>query len=236
MTEGNGGGLPDGAAHILVVDDDARIRDLLARYLAENGYRVSKAASAQEALTKASGLVFDLLIVDVMMPGQSGLELATAVRAGSDVPILMLTALGEPNDRINGLETGADDYVTKPFVPRELLLRVASLLRRSTQPQRATGEEAVAFGDFRFHLSRGELRRGTDIIHITERERDLLRHLAEQRGGAVSREALGGGGAGSERAVDVQINRLRRKIEDDPAQPLLLQTVRGSGYRLMVDL
>ncbi|MDX6806393.1 response regulator transcription factor [Terrihabitans rhizophilus] len=236
MTEGNGGGLPDGAAHILVVDDDARIRDLLARYLAENGYRVSKAASAQEALTKASGLVFDLLIVDVMMPGQSGLELATAVRAGSDVPILMLTALGEPNDRINGLETGADDYVTKPFVPRELLLRVASLLRRSTQPQRPTGGETVVFGDFRFHLSRGELRRGADIIHITERERDLLRQLAEQRGGAVSREALGGGGAGSERAVDVQINRLRRKIEDDPAQPLLLQTVRGSGYRLMVDL
>jgi two-component system phosphate regulon response regulator OmpR len=236
MTDGNGGGLPDGAAHILVVDDDARIRDLLARYLAENGYRVSKAASAQEALTTASGLVFDLLIVDVMMPGQSGLELATAVRKGSDVPILMLTALGEPSDRINGLETGADDYVTKPFVPRELLLRVASLLRRSTQPQRATGEESVVFGDFRFHLSRGELRRGTDIIHITERERDLLRQLAEQRGGAVSREALGGGGAGSERAVDVQINRLRRKIEDDPAQPLLLQTVRGSGYRLMVDL
>jgi two-component system, OmpR family, phosphate regulon response regulator OmpR len=236
MPEANGSAPLDGAAHILVVDDDARIRDLLARYLAENGYRVSRAASGEEAMTKAAGMVFDLMIVDVMMPGQSGLELASAVRARSDIPILMLTALGEASDRINGLETGADDYVTKPFVPRELLLRVASLLRRSAPLQPSAFEDSVTFGGFRFHLARGELRKGGEVVHITERERDLLKQLAEQRGGPVSREALVGAGAGSERAVDVQINLLRRKIEDDPAQPLLLQTVRGSGYRIMVDL
>ncbi|MGQ4273308.1 response regulator [Terrihabitans sp. B22-R8] len=231
------GNLPDGAPHLLVVDDDARIRTLLSRYLSENGYRVTSAASAAEARSRAAGFVFDLMIVDVMMPGESGLDFATWVRSVSDVPVLMLTARGEPQDRIKGLETGADDYVTKPFEPRELLLRVAGLLRRAAAAPTngASASEDVQFGEFCFHMGRGELRRGDEIIRITERERELLRLLADKRGGAVSREALIGDGAASDRAVDVQINRLRRKIERDPANPLLLQTVRGSGYRLLVE-
>jgi two-component system, OmpR family, phosphate regulon response regulator OmpR len=228
--------LPDSAPHLLVVDDDARIRALLSRFLSENGYRVTSAASAAEARSRAAGLVFDLMIVDVMMPGENGISFATSMRALSDVPVLMLTALGEPADRIRGLETGADDYVTKPFAPRELLLRISALLRRAAAaPMAPSGSETVRFGGFSFSPERGELRRGDEVVRITERERDLLRLLAERRGGAVSRETLAGDGAASDRAVDVQINRLRRKIEPDPANPLLLQTVRGSGYRLVVD-
>jgi two-component system phosphate regulon response regulator OmpR len=229
--------LPDTAPHLLVVDDDARIRTLLARFLTENGYRVTSAASAAEARSRAAGLVFDLLIVDVMMPGETGLAFAASIRETSDVPVLMLTALGEADDRIRGLETGADDYVTKPFEPRELLLRIGGLLRRAASaPPSAPAQEAILFGEFSFHPARGELRRGDEIIRTTERERELLRLLGERRGGAVSREALATNGEGSERAVDVQINRLRRKIEKDPANPVLLQTVRGSGYRLLVEL
>ena len=229
--------LPDTAPHLLLVDDDARIRTLLSRFLSENGYRVTSAASAAEARSRAAGLVFDLMILDVMMPGESGVAFAASVRQTSDVPVIMLTALGEPDDRIRGLETGADDYVTKPFEPRELLLRIGSLLRRAAAaPSSATAQDAIVFGDFSFNLARGELRRGGEIIRTTERERELLRLLGERRGGAVSREALATNGEGSERAVDVQINRLRRKIEHDPANPVLLQTVRGSGYRLLVEL
>lgn len=228
--------IADEAAHLLIVDDDARIRSLLARYLSEAGYRISAAASASEARARLAGLAFDLIILDVMMPGETGVEFTKSLRQTSHVPILMLTALGEPEDRIKGLETGIDDYVAKPFDPRELLLRIGSILRRSAAP--AHNDPAlneISFGDFVFHLGRGELRRGDDIIHTTEREREMLRLLAEMRGGAVSREALAGKSGANERAVDVQINRLRRKIEDDPARPLLLQTVRGSGYRLLVE-
>jgi two-component system phosphate regulon response regulator OmpR len=230
--------LPDTAPHLLVVDDDARIRSLLARFLTENGYRVTSAASAAEARSRAAGLVFDLMIVDVMMPGESGLAFAASTRETSDVPVLMLTALGEPNDRVRGLETGADDYVTKPFEPRELLLRIGGLLRRAAAVPASTPapDAPIVFGAFSFHPARGELRRGDEIIRTTERERELLRLLGERRGGAVSREALAMNGEGSERAIDVQINRLRRKIENDPANPVLLQTVRGSGYRLLVEL
>jgi two-component system, OmpR family, phosphate regulon response regulator OmpR len=229
--------VPDGAPHLLIVDDDARIRTLLARYLSEAGYRVTTAASADDARTRLSGLTFDLLILDVMMPGENGLDLAASLRKTSQVPILMLTALGDPQDRIKGLENGVDDYVSKPFEPRELVLRINGILRRtmSAAPAAPSAAPEVKFGAFSFHLTRGELRHGDEMIRITERERELLRLLAEQRGGAVSREALAGRSAANERAVDVQINRLRRKIERDPSNPLLLQTVRGSGYRLLID-
>lgn len=224
----------DDAPHLLVVDDDSRIRDLLCRYLHNAGYRVTTAASAGEARAKLDGLSFDLLILDVMMPGESGFDLAKAIRASSTVPILMLTARSEPDSRIEGLEIGADDYMAKPFEPRELVLRINNILRR-TRPAEAPVIETVRFGEFVFNVPRGELYRGQEIIHLTDREREILRALAERPGETVSRlELAGNGGSVNERAVDVQINRLRRKIERDPANPLFLQTVRGIGYRLQV--
>src|SRR4051794_2868619 len=226
--------LADDAPHLLLVDDDRRIRDLLSRYLIGEGYRVTTAETAAEARAKLGGLRFDLLILDVMMPGESGFELAKSIRASSAVPILMLTARSETDNRINGLELGADDYVPKPFEPRELSLRIANILKR-TIPAPAPAIESARFGDLVFHLARGELKRGEEIIHLTDRERDMLRVLAAAPGETVHRMALAGNGGGvNERAVDVQVNRLRRKIERDPANPLFVQTVRGIGYRLVV--
>jgi two-component system, OmpR family, phosphate regulon response regulator OmpR len=225
--------LPDDAPHLLVVDDDRRIRDLLSRFLFAEGYRVTTAETAADARAKLQGLRFDLLILDVMMPGETGFDLARDLRAGSSVPIIMLTARDEAKSRIEGLSIGADDYLGKPFEPRELSLRVASILRRA-RPAAAPALETVRFGDFRFHIARGELKRGDEIIRLTDRERDMLRLLAATPGETVPRQALAGnGGATGERAVDVQVNRLRRKIELDPANPLLVQTVRGIGYRLV---
>jgi two-component system, OmpR family, phosphate regulon response regulator OmpR len=224
----------DDAPHLLLVDDDRRIRDLLSRYLIGEGYRVTTAETAAQARAKLDGLRFDLLILDVMMPGESGFDLARSIRSGSAVPILMLTARSETDNRIRGLELGADDYVPKPFEPRELSLRIANILKRA-QPAPAPAMETVRFGEFVFHLGRGELRKGDQIVHLTDREREMLRILAEQQGETVPRMALAGDGvATNERAVDVQINRLRRKIEQDPANPLIVQTVRGIGYRLMI--
>lgn len=226
--------LPDDAPHLLVVDDDQRIRDLLSRYLAAEGYRVTTADNAADARAKLGGLSFDLLILDVMMPGENGFDLAKSIRSMSNVPILMLTARAEKENRIVGLEIGADDYVSKPFEPRELSLRVASILRR-VQPTPPGAPEQVCFGSFVFDNARGELRRGEAIVHLTDRERDMLSMLAAAPNETVSRAALAGNGAAAgERAVDVQINRLRRKVESDPANPLLIQTVRGIGYRLVV--
>ncbi|CAL8968461.1 response regulator [Rhodoplanes serenus] len=226
--------LPDDAPHLLVVDDDRRIRMLLSRYLAAEGYRVTTADCAADARAKLGGLSFDLLILDVMMPGETGFDLARSIRAESSVPILMLTARAEKQDRIAGLEIGADDYVVKPFEPRELSLRVASILRRATPPA-APPPEQVRFGPFVFDLAQGELRKGDEIVHLTDREREMMRLLAAAPGETVTRLALAGTGqAAGERAVDVQVNRLRRKIETNPANPLLIQTVRGIGYRLMV--
>jgi two-component system phosphate regulon response regulator OmpR len=226
--------LPDDAPHLLVVDDDRRIRDLLSRFLAGEGYRVSTAETAADARAKLNGLSFDLLILDVMMPGESGFDLAKAIRVKSDVPILMLTARDAAESRIMGLEMGADDYLSKPFEPRELSLRIASILKR-TQPALAPPVESVRFGPFVYHLNRGELRKGEDIIRLTDREREMLRILSATPGETVARLALAGnGGTVSERAVDVQVNRLRRKIERDPANPMFVQTVRGIGYRLVV--
>jgi two-component system, OmpR family, phosphate regulon response regulator OmpR len=225
---------PDDAPHILIVDDDRRIRDLLSRFLNTEGYRVTTADTAAEARAKLDGLSFDLLVLDVMMPGESGFELARSIRASSSVPILMLTARDEKESRIEGLEIGADDYVAKPFEPRELSLRINNILKRSA-PIIPPLVESVRFGPFVFHIGRGELRHGEEIIHLTDREREMLRMLAVAPGETVTRIALAGGGASAgERAVDVQVNRLRRKIERDPANPLFVQTVRGIGYRLVV--
>jgi len=223
----------DAAPHLLVVDDDRRIRDLLLRFLLAEGYRVTTAETAAEARAKLDGLSFDLLILDVMMPGETGFDLARAIRVSSSVPILMLTARDEAESRIKGLELGADDYLAKPFEPRELLLRIANILKR--QLPASPPIESVRFGDFVFHIGRGELRRGEEVVHLTDREREMLGALAARPGETVPRLALAGNGHGvNERAVDVQVNRLRRKIERDPANPLIVQTVRGIGYRLMV--
>jgi two-component system, OmpR family, phosphate regulon response regulator OmpR len=226
--------LPDDAPHLLLVDDDRRIRDLLSRYLVGEGYRVTTAETAAQARAKLDGLSFDLLILDVMMPGETGFDLAQAIRTSSAVPILMLTARSETDNRIRGLEIGADDYVPKPFEPRELSLRIANILKRA-QPAPTSLPETVRFGEFVFHLARGELKQAGETVHLTDREREMLRILAECHGETVPRQALAGNGAATnERAVDVQVNRLRRKIERDPANPLIVQTVRGIGYRLMI--
>ena len=227
--------LADDAPHLLVVDDDRRIRDLLSRFLSSEGYRVTTAETAAEARAKLGGLSFDLLILDVMMPGETGYDLAKAIRGTSTVPILMLTARGETESRIEGLESGADDYVAKPFEPRELSLRIANILKRA-QPAAAPAAESVRFGKFVFHLGRGELRCGEEVIRLTDREREMLRVLAATPGETVPRLALAGNGnsAVNERAVDVQVNRLRRKIERNPTNPLIVQTVRGIGYRLVI--
>ncbi|MBV9394564.1 MAG: response regulator transcription factor [Methylobacteriaceae bacterium] len=225
-------------AHLLVVDDDSRIRALLARYLTMQGYRITTAASAADARTRMQSLAFDLLVLDVMMPGGNGLSLARDVRReGADVPIIFLTARGEIESRIEGLEAGGDDYLAKPFDPRELSLRIASLLRRSTQRDIVVPEERVVrFGQFQFDLVQRDLRRGDKRILLAEREREMLRLLAAARGNVVTRHALATCGTPCNgRSVDVQINRLRRKLEDDPAEPAYLITARGSGYRLALD-
>lgn len=226
--------LPDDAPHVLIVDDDQRIRDLLTRYLIEHGYRVTPAADTSAARAAMRGLSFDLVILDVMMPGESGLEFARYLKSCSHIPICMLTARSEPEHRIEGLEAGVDDYLPKPFEPRELMLRVKNILRRG-QSQQANIDE-VHMGDFVFYIARGELKRGEEGIKLTERERDLLRQFAQRPGIAIARHELAGDDStGSERAIDVQINRLRRKIETDPSNPVYLQTVRSKGYILYTD-
>ena len=227
--------LADDAPHLLIVDDDRRIRDLLSRFLTGEGYRVTTADTAADARSKLKSLSFDLLILDVMMPGESGFDFAKSMRAdANNVPILMLTARDATESRIKGLEMGADDYLSKPFEPRELSLRIANILKRA-QPAAASPAESVRFGPFVYHLARGELRKGEKIIKLTDREREMLRILSGTPGETVSRMDLAGNGDSvSERAVDVLVNRLRRKIERNPANPLYVQTVRGIGYRLVI--
>ncbi len=224
--------IADDASHILLVDDDRRIRSLLTQYLIEHGYRVTAADCADAASARMRGLTFDLLILDIMMPGMSGLEFTKELRQHNDIPILMLTARSEPDQRIEGLELGVDDYLGKPFEPRELLLRIENILKHR-QPAVAEVPEIVKFAGLTYHTGSGELKRGEESIRLTERERELLSIFVTQSGKTVSRVDLAETGiAGSERAVDVQVNRLRRKIETDPGNPLILQTVRGVGYRL----
>ncbi|HEX9786588.1 MAG TPA: response regulator [Candidatus Binatia bacterium] len=221
--------------HLLVVDDDERLRALLQRYLSGSGFRVTAAADASEARALIKSLTFDALVLDVMMPGESGFDLAESLRAHSDVPILMLTARGEPGDRIEGLERGADDYLGKPFEPRELMLRLSALLRRTRGPDRAPLRQ-VRMGANVFDLERGELRRGGKIVRLTGSEAQLLKVLAANAGHSFSRSTLCSKlDIALERSVDVQVTRLRRKIEDDPKLPLYIQTVRGVGYVLVPD-
>ena len=226
----------DDAAHVLVVDDDRRIRELLSAYLRKNGYRVTIAASAQEARAYLGSLAFEIIVLDVMMPGENGFDFAASLRQTSQVPILMLTARSDSPDRVRGLEIGVDDYLAKPHEPRELLLRIGSILRRTKPAPLKPPAGVIRFGPFSFSLERGELRAHEEIVRLTERERDMLRLLCANCGESVSRQALTGtGAAANERTIDVQINRLRRKIETDPANPLYLQTARGAGYRLIAD-
>ena len=238
------------APHILVVDDDARLRNLLRRFLMENGFRVSVASDATAARSHLESLVFDLIVLDVMMPGENGVELTRSLRTESQVPILLLTAMGESEDRIAGLESGADDYLTKPFEPRELVLRIRTILRRAAAPQAIPAPDAgapageITFGEFRFDPVRNMLWRGEEPVRLTESEGALLAVFAAAPGIVFSREELaegdgaggdGGSGVGSGRSVDVQVTRLRRKIEPDPKFPRFLQTVRGRGYVLRPD-
>jgi two-component system, OmpR family, phosphate regulon response regulator OmpR len=226
----------DGAEpHLLVVDDDARLRELLRRYLTDQGFRITTAGDAAEARAKIASLDFDLLVLDVMMPGENGLDLTQSLRAASRIPILLLTAMADSGDRINGLERGADDYLAKPFEPRELVLRIRNILQRVAKPPLAVAD--IRFGTYRLEVARGTLYRGSDPVHLTQAEAALLLALARRAGEAVSREALSEEAqfSGNVRTVDVQVTRLRRKIEHDPKFPRYLQTVRGTGYVLKPD-
>ncbi|HEX3984106.1 MAG TPA: response regulator transcription factor [Acidisoma sp.] len=224
-------------AHILVVDDDARLRALLSRYLAGEGFRVTTAETALDARAKLRAIHPDMLVLDVMMPGESGLELTESLRReqGPDVPVLLLTARGAPEDRIAGFEAGADDYLGKPFEPRELLLRIRALLRRAPAPAPETPAGPLQLGDLTFDTERGELRGPDGVVRLTGGEGALLTALARKPNEVLSREdiaaALGMDDAG-ERAIDVQVTRLRRKVEADPREPRFLHTVRGRGYVL----
>lgn len=217
-------------SHILVVDDDDRLRELLTKYLSESGFRVSSAESAAEARLIMAGIAFDLIVLDVMMPGETGLEFAETVRPRGSVPILMLTAMGEVDDRINGLEHGADDYLVKPFEPRELVLRINNILRRT--PHISIVPERAHLGECEFDLEREELWRGDVRVRLTSAETRLLKALASNPGEILSRADLSNYSStgGGERTVDVQVTRLRAKIEPDPKLPKYLQTVRGQGY------
>jgi two-component system, OmpR family, phosphate regulon response regulator OmpR len=226
--------------HLLVVDDDSRLRSVLRRYLARNGFRVTEAEDAGAARAKLASFEFDLIMLDVMMPGDSGFTLLAELRQTTRVPVLMLTAMAEPGDRINGLELGADDYLAKPFEPRELVLRLKNILTRvvaPAPPPPAAPKRELTFGDCRLDLVRGELTRLGEKVHLTEGEAALLMALAANPGVAMSREALSAYSplGGTERTVDVQITRLRRKLEPDPKYPRYLQTVRGIGYVLKPD-
>jgi two-component system phosphate regulon response regulator OmpR len=223
------------AAHILVVDDDDRIRDLLKRFLSREGYRVTAASDAESARRLMGTMAFDMAILDVMMPGEDGLSLLSGIRDGvsRETPVLLLTARGEASDRIEGLKRGADDYLAKPFEPEELSLRCAAILRRS---HKEAPPEEVEMSGLVFNSARGELKSGDDRVRLTDAELQLLTALAARAGEPVSREELAQiTSAGMERSVDVQVTRLRRKIEPNPKEPIHIQTVRGIGYRLMPD-
>jgi two-component system phosphate regulon response regulator OmpR len=227
------------ARHILVVDDDDRLRSLLDRYLRDHGYRVTGAKDAADARAKLAGMAFDLVIVDVMMPGENGIDLTRALREDLDLPILMLTAMGEPEARINGLEAGADDYLAKPFEPRELLLRISTILRRTglRLPPPPRSPSLLKLGAYRFDTKRNLLLKGSNPIKLTTTEIELLRILAAAPGRTVARDALCKqlGADPTGRALDVQITRLRRKFEPNPKEPRYLVTVWGEGYVLRPD-
>jgi two-component system, OmpR family, phosphate regulon response regulator OmpR len=228
-------------AHLLIVDDDERIRTLLQKFLMRNGFLVTAARDAEHARRILAGLDFDMLVLDVMMPGEDGLSLCRSLRESHATPILLLTAKGETENRIEGLESGADDYLAKPFEPKELLLRINAILRRvpDIAPEEAA-PKILTLGPIRYDMERGEMWQGPDLVRLTATEMQLMKIFSAQPGEAISRaklvEDLGRDrGQAQERAVDVQITRLRRKIESNPKQPRYLQTVRGAGYMLAPD-
>jgi len=222
--------------HLLVVDDDRRLRDLLLKFLGDEGFRVQGAANAAEARAQLASNGFDLIVLDVMMPGEDGLQLTKSLRESKDTPILLLTARDQLDDRVEGLDVGADDYLTKPFEPRELVARIRAILRRRTDklPQKSGG---LSLGAYTFDREQGILQHGEEIVFLTSTELTLLKILAQAPTKAFSREDLAQriGHRVSERTIDVQITRLRRKIGDDPRQPRYLQTVRHIGYVLNPD-
>jgi len=222
-------------SHILVVDDDNRLRDLLRKYLMDNGFRVTVATDADDARARMQALEYDLIVMDRMMPGEDGLSLTRSIRIDNAVPILMLTAMGETEARIDGLEGGADDYLSKPFEPRELVLRINTILRRA-RPAAGPAEE-IRFGNYVFDPGREILQGGGSVVRLTSSEASLLKVLAENAGDILSREDLTVlcNIDGSERMIDVQVTRLRRKIEPDSKLPRYLKTVRGRGYVLWPD-
>ncbi|MCK5296936.1 MAG: response regulator transcription factor [Alphaproteobacteria bacterium] len=222
--------------HILVVDDDKRLRSLLKKYLSDNGFVITTAANASEAREWLAKLEFDMLIVDVMMPEENGLSLTSSLRKNNDVPILMLTAMVETKDRIAGLEHGADDYLTKPFEPRELLLRINSILRRVPKEQ-SNSKKELKFGTCSYNTDRNELSRNGQIVKLTPAEAILLKVLVENKKHTLSREELASRTDSGQnlRTIDVQVTRLRKKIEDDPRLPRHIQTIRGKGYMLVSD-
>ena len=230
--------------HLLIVDDDERIRELLARYLKRNGFLISAARDAAHARRLLAGLEFDLLVLDVMMPGEDGLSLTRSLRETMQTPILLLTARDETSDRIAGLEAGADDYLAKPFEPKELLLRINAILRRMPEPEQVkAAPKVLTMGEVRYDIDRGEMWEGEATVRLTGTEVQLMRIFSAHPNEPLTRnrlvEELGRGagkdGQAQERAVDVQTTRLRRKIEADPKQPRYLQTVRGEGYMLVHD-
>ncbi|NOD63989.1 MULTISPECIES: response regulator [unclassified Ruegeria] len=233
--------MSDMDAHLLIVDDDERIRDLLKKFLMRNGFLVTAARDAAHARRVLSGLDFDMIILDVMMPGEDGVSLTKSLRETHSTPILLLTAKGETEHRIAGLEAGADDYLAKPFEPKELLLRINAILRRMPEtPAEETAAKILNLGPIRYDIERGEMWQGEDPVRLTATESQLMKIFSAQPGEPISRaklvEDLGRDkGQAQERAVDVQITRLRRKIEQDPKQPRYLQTVRGAGYMLAPD-
>ena len=228
-------------SNILVVDDDARLRNLLRRFLMENGFRVSVAADAAAARCHLGSLVFDLIVLDVMMPGEDGVSLTKYIRETRQTPILLLTAKGETEDRIVGLEAGADDYLAKPFEPKELLLRINAILRRVPEPKLAQVTPTILYlGICRYDISRGELWQGDQLVRLTGTEHQLMKIFASSVNEPVSRAQLvlelgRDESQAQDRAIDVQITRLRRKLESNPKEPRYLQTVRGAGYMLVND-
>ncbi len=224
----------DSAINILVVDDDDRIRELLKRYLKSQGLSVTTAKDAAEARKLIDLIEFELIILDVMMPGEDGVSLTSAIRQERETPILLLTARGEPSDRIAGLSAGADDYLPKPFEPEELLLRIKNILKR-IKP--APVSPILKFGDTNYDSNREELRRDGELIRLTESEKSLMRELSARIGATITREELARkAGVAADRSIDVQVTRLRRKLEPSSSEPQYLQTIRGLGYRLAPDL
>ena len=228
-------------AHLLIVDDDERLRALLKSFLRRSGFLVSVARDAAHARRLLAGLDFDLIVLDVMMPGEDGMSLCRDLRRTRDIPVMLLTARGDTGDRITGLEAGADDYLAKPFDPKELLLRINAILRRVPQVEEAPAAPRVLrLGPIHYDIARGELWQGEDPVRLTATESQLMKIFSAAPGEAMTRTRLveelsRSGGQTQERAVDVQITRLRRKIEVDPRQPRYLQTVRGAGYMLAPD-